>query len=63
MVWYSHFFKSFPQFVMTHAVKGSNLASETEVNVFLEFPCVGNLISGSSAFLNPAYKFGSSHFT
>ena len=42
---------------MTHAVKGSNLVSETEVNVFLEFPCVGSLISGSSACLNPAYKF------
>ena len=56
MVWYSHLFKSFPQFVMIHTVKGFSIVNETEVDVFLEFPCffydpanVGNLISGSSA--------------
>ena len=57
MVWYSHLFKSFPQFVMIHTVKGFSIVSETEVDVFLEFPCflydsadVGNLMSGSSTF-------------
>ena len=57
MVWYSHFFKSSPQFLMIHTVKGFGVVDETEVDVFLEFPCflynpanVGNLISGSSAF-------------
>ena len=35
MVWYSHLFKSFPQFVMTHKVKGFNLDNETEVDVLL----------------------------
>ena len=57
MVWYSHLFKSFPQFVMIHTVKGFSIVNETEVGVFLEFPyflCdsvnVGNLLSGSSAF-------------
>ena len=42
---------------MTHTVKGFSLVNETEVDVFLKFPCflydpadVGNLISGSSAF-------------
>ena len=42
---------------MIHTVKGFNVVNETEVDVFLEFPCflydpmnVGNLISGSSAF-------------
>ena len=57
MVWYSHLFKSFSQFVMIHTVKGFSLANETEVDVFLEFPCflydpenVDNLISGSTAF-------------
>ena len=63
MVWYSHLFKSFPQFVMIHTVKGFSIALETEVDVFLEFPCflhdpmnIGNLISGSSAFLNQAFN-------
>ena len=57
MVWYSHLFKDFSQFVLIHTVKGFNIVSETEVDVFLELSCffcdptdVGNLISGSSAF-------------
>ena len=57
MVWYSHLFKNFPQFVVIHTVKGFRVVNEAEVNVFLEFLCffygptdVGNLISGSSAF-------------
>ena len=47
------------QFVVIHTVKGFNVANETEIDAFLEFPCffydpadVGNLISGSSAFSN-----------
>ena len=57
MVWYSHLLKNFPQFVVIHTVKGSDIVSKSEADVFLEFSCffngptdVGNLISGSSAF-------------
>ena len=57
MVWYSHLFKNFPQFVVIHTVKGFSIVSDAEVDVFLEFSCffkdstdVGNLISGSSAY-------------
>ena len=57
MVWYSHLFKNFPQFVVIHTVKGFSIVNEAEVDIFLEFSCfffdstdVGNLISGSSAF-------------
>ena len=39
MVWYSHLFKNFPQFVVIHTVKGFSAVSEAEVDVFLEFPC------------------------
>ena len=70
MVWSSHLLKNFPQFVVTHTVKGFSVVSEAEVEVFLEFPCffydsidVGDLISGSTAFLNPACTCGSSWFT
>ena len=56
VVWYSHLFKNFPQFVVIHTVKGFSLVNEAEADVFQEFPCffydptdVGNLISGSSA--------------
>ena len=61
MVWYSHLFKNFPQFVVTHTVKGFSVVNEAEVDVFLESLCflydpadVGNLISGSSAFSKPS---------
>ena len=64
MVWYSYLFKSFPQFVMIHTVKGFSVADETEIDVFLKFPCllynptnVGNLISGSSALSKPSLDF------
>ena len=57
MICYSHFFKSFPQFIMIHTVKGFGTANEIVVDVFLKFPCflydpvnVSNLISGSSFF-------------
>ena len=57
VIWYSHLFKSFPQFVVIHTVKGYGIVNKTEVDVFLELFCffhdledVGNLISGSSAF-------------
>ena len=57
VVWYSHLFKNFPQFVVIHIVKGSGIVSKAEIDVFLELSCffddptdVGNLISGSSAF-------------
>ena len=57
MVWYSHFFKNFPQFVVIHTVKGFSVANEVEVDIFLELSCffydpinIGILISGFSAF-------------
>ena len=39
VVWYSHLFKNFPQFVMIHTVKGSGVISKAEVSVFLVFAC------------------------
>ena len=57
MVWYSHLFQNFPQFIVIHIVKGFGIVNKAELDVFLELSCffsdsadVGNLISGSSAF-------------
>ena len=57
MVWYSHLFQNFPQFVVIHTVKDFGVVNKAEVDVFLELFCffddtadVDNLISGSSAF-------------
>ena len=55
VVWYSHLFNNFAQFVVVPTVKGFSI--EAEVDAFLESPCflydpmnADNLISGSSAF-------------
>ena len=57
VVWYSHLFQNFPQFVVIHTVKGFGIVNKAEIDVFLELSCffndpadVGNFISGSSAF-------------
>ena len=57
VVWYSHFFKNFPQFAVIYTVKGFGVISKAEVDFLLEFSCFfydptdgGNLISGSTAF-------------
>ena len=57
MVWYSHLFQNFPQFIVIHTVKGFGVVNKAKIDVFLELSCffddpvnVVNLISGSSAF-------------
>ena len=57
VVWHSHLFKNFPQFVVIHRVKGFGIVNKAEIAIFLELSCffddpmdVGTLISGSSAF-------------
>ena len=57
VVWYSHLFQNFPQFLVIHTVKGFGIVNKAEIDVFLELSCffhdpadVGNLISGFSAF-------------
>ena len=59
VVWYSHLFQNFPQFVVIHTVKGLVIVNKAEIDVFffLELSCflndpvdVGSLISGFSAF-------------
>ena len=56
MVWCSHHFKNFPQFIVIHPVKGFGVVNKAEKDAFLELSCffddpadAGNLISGSSA--------------
>ena len=57
MVWCSHLFHNFPQFIVIHTVEGFGVVNKAEIDVFLELSCffddpadIGNLISGSSAF-------------
>ena len=57
VVWNSHLFQNFSQFVMIHIIKVFGKINKAEVDIFLELSCffnnpmkVGNLISGSSTF-------------
>ena len=57
VVWYSHLFQNFPQFIVIHTVNGFGIVNKAEVDISLELSCflddsadVGNLISSSSAF-------------
>ena len=57
VVWYSHLFQNFPQFILYHIVKGFDIVNKVEIDLFLELSCffddpeeVDTLISGSSAF-------------
>ena len=57
MVWYSHLFQNFPEFIVIHTVQGFGIVNKEEMDVFLELTCffsdpvdVGNLTSCSSAF-------------
>ena len=57
VVWFSHLFKNFPQFVVIHMVKVFGIVNKAEVDIFLELSSffddpmdVGDLISGSAAF-------------
>ena len=63
VVWYSHLFQNFPQFIVIHTVKGFGIVNKAEIDVSLELSCffhdpadVGNLISGSSAFSKTSLK-------
>ena len=67
VVWYSHLFQNFPEFVVVPTVKDFRIVNKAEVDIFLELSCffndpmdIGSLISGSSAFLKPAWTSGSS---
>ena len=57
VVWYSHLFQDFPQFIVIHTVKGFGTVNKAEIDVFLALSSffhdpadVGNLVSGSSVF-------------
>ena len=63
MVWYSHLFQNFPQFIVIHTVRGFGIVNKAEIDIFLELLCffydpvdVGNLTSGSSVFSKTSFN-------
>ena len=42
MVWYSHLFQNFPQFIVIQTVEGFGIVNKAEIDVFLELCCLFN---------------------
>ena len=69
VVWYSHLFQNFLQFVVIYTVKGFGIVNKTEVEVFLElcFLMIQQMLAIWSlvllSFLKPAWTSVSSWFT
>ena len=70
MVWYSHLFHNFLQFIVIHTVKGFGIVNKAEIDVFwssLAFLMIQQMLAIWSLvplpFLKPAWTSGSSQFT
>ena len=70
VVWYSHLFQNFPQFIVIHTVKGFGIVNKAEIDVFwnsLAFLMIQRMLAIWSLvplpFLKPAWTSGSSRFT
>ena len=48
VVWYSHLYQNFPQFIVIHTVKGFGIVNKAEIDIFLEL---------SLFFPDPAYFY------
>ena len=70
VVWYSHLFQNFPQFIVIHTVKGFDIVNKAEIDVFLELSCFCSMVQKMLViwflvplpFLKPAWTSGSSRF-
>ena len=70
VVWYSHLFQNFPQFIVIHKVTGFDIANKAEIDVFFWKSLAFSMIQWTLAiwslvplpFLKPAWISGSSQF-
>ena len=69
VVWYSHLFQNFPQFIVIHTVKGFGIINKAEIDVYLNslaFSMIQQTLAIWSVvplpFLKPAWASGSSWF-
>ena len=56
MVWCSHLFKYFPQFVVIHTVKGFGVVNKTEIDVFLDVWTVRRSNQSIPKEISPEYS-------
>ena len=63
MVWYSHLFQNFPQFIVIHTVKGFGIVNKAEIDVFQQLELDMEQQTGSkyekeyakAVYCHPAY--------
>ena len=63
MVWYSHLFQNFPQFIVIHTVKGFGIVNRAEIDVFQQLELDMEQQTGSkyekeyakAVYCHPAY--------
>ena len=71
VIWYSHLYKDFPQFLVIHTVKGFGIVNKAETDVLfwnsLAFSMIQRMLAMWSLvplpFLKPAWTSGISQFT
>ena len=51
VVWYSHLFQNFPQFIVIHTVEGFGVVNKAEIDVFLELSCFFDDLVDAGNFL------------
>ena len=57
MVWNSHLFQNFPQFIVIHIVKGFGIVNKAEIDAFLELSCFGTTICMFSQLQTSVTKY------
>ena len=68
VIWYSHLFQNFPQFIVIHTVKGFGIVNKAEIDIFWnslafwfqQMLAVWSLVT--LPFIKPAWTSGSSRF-
>ena len=56
VVWYSHLFQNFLQFIVIHTAKGFDIVNKAEIDDFLELSCFfNNPTDVGSAFFKSAW--------
>ena len=58
MVWYSHLFQNFPQFIVIHTVKGFGITNKAEIDGFLELLPLPTKVRLVKAMVFPVVMYG-----
>ena len=61
VVWYSHLFQSFPQFIVIHTVKGFGIVNKAGIDVFLELSCFFNDLEKAGKITRP-FRYDLNHW-